>query len=380
MSVAWFAAAIVASVALVLSSPIIGQLRAMVRASFPGRFVVIVGSIIGVAIGIALLAALFRIRDRRLPRYASIALALAIGAGYSLVTATPDPQVNAVERFHFVEYGLVTFLFYRAWRPLDDAGGLVLPLLAGLLVGTLDEWFQWFVPVRIGDVRDVFLNAVALTCGLLFSVGVYPPGGRVFARLRPESLRHLRGSAVILLLAFACFFQFAHLGYEIRDPEAGVFRSRYDLQTLYAIAQDRRARWLRDPLPLRIPRFSQEDQYMTEGVLHVQERNQRWSDGDPVSAWHENVILEKFYGPVLDTPSYVSPVGHRWPAPQRAAAHARVASAAVAHRPYVSRADHDVLRTWPKSLFWTVIGLAAVGVIAVTSMVERRRARRRREG
>ena len=39
---------------------------------------------------------------------------------------------------------------------------------------------------------------------------------------------------------------------------------------------------------------------------------------------HENLILEKYYAPVLDTPSYVSAQGHRWPASQRADAEARI--------------------------------------------------------
>ena len=32
-------------------------------------------------------------------------------------TATPYAEVNAVERVHFVEYGLIAFLFYRASLP-----------------------------------------------------------------------------------------------------------------------------------------------------------------------------------------------------------------------------------------------------------------------
>jgi hypothetical protein len=73
-----------------------------------------------------------------------------IGVGYSLRFADGRPDVDVVERFHFVEFGVITLLFYRAWRPLNDLSIVVLPLLAGLLVGTLEEWFQWFIPVRVG--------------------------------------------------------------------------------------------------------------------------------------------------------------------------------------------------------------------------------------
>ena len=119
--------------------------------------------------------ALLRIRDRRLLRYGAIVAALAIGTAYSLLTSSPDPNVAIVERFHFVEYGLLTFLFYRTWRPLDDWGVLMVPVFAAMLTGTVEEWFQWFIPGRVGTVEDVFLNWVAILCGLLFSIGIDPP-------------------------------------------------------------------------------------------------------------------------------------------------------------------------------------------------------------
>ena len=55
---------------------------------------------------------------------------------------------------------------------------------------------------------------------------------------------------------------------------------------------------------------------MSEGLLHVQERNREWDAGHPGVAWFENRILERYFAPVLDTPSYVSRTGHRWPAGQ----------------------------------------------------------------
>ncbi len=83
---------------------------------------------------------------------------------------------NAVERVHFVEYGLVAFLFYRVLaRQAGDASIVVLPLLASFTVGTFDEWLQWFIPVRVGEAHDVFLNLAAIVCGLLFALALQPP-------------------------------------------------------------------------------------------------------------------------------------------------------------------------------------------------------------
>jgi hypothetical protein len=96
---------------------------------------------------------------------------------FSIVEATGNADVDVVQRFHFVEYGIITFLFYRAWRALEDPAILLLPALAGLLVGTADEWLQWFIPNRV--VRDCrhSLNGIAIGCGLCSAlVPIHLPG------------------------------------------------------------------------------------------------------------------------------------------------------------------------------------------------------------
>ena len=90
---------------------------------------------------------------------------------YSLRSSIGNPESDVVEHVHFVEYGIVTWLFYRAWLGLGDAGVLVLPLLAGLAVGTMEEWFQWFLPARVGELRDIFLNGAAIVTGLAVQRG-----------------------------------------------------------------------------------------------------------------------------------------------------------------------------------------------------------------
>ena len=159
-----------------------------------------------------------------------------LGTAYALWNAQGIAEVDAVERVHFVEYGLITLLFYRVWRPRGDVSMFVLPMLAGIAVGTLEEWLQWFIPGRVGDMRDVFLNVAAIVCGLLFSVGVDPPDARPLT-LRPGSLRRIgivgcrRGAAV------RAFVHSVHLGVEIERSRAGSFRSRYDAATLLASAR-----------------------------------------------------------------------------------------------------------------------------------------------
>jgi hypothetical protein len=189
------------------------------------------------------------------------------------------------------------------------------------MVGTLDEWFQWFVPIRAGELRDIQLNMAAAVCGLLFAFAVEPPG-RVTRRLAPASVRPVGACVAAALLLFGSFIATVHTGYIVHDDRIGGFRSRYSPASLLALAADRAVRWAAAP-PVTLRRFSREDQYLAEGIWRVRRRNEAWEAGDLAAAWRENQILETYFAPVLDTPSYLGPSGHRWPAEQRALAEAR---------------------------------------------------------
>jgi hypothetical protein len=353
-----FLLAIGVSVVLVVSAPFIGFVRSWIRTQFPGQFVSIIGAAIAVLAILAIGSALLRIRERRGWRYGAIAAAIVIAVWYSLAEATGNPDVDVVQRFHFVEYGLITYLFYRAWRPLDDPAIVVLPVLAGLLVGTADEWLQWFIPNRVGEMADIFLNGIAIGCGLLFSLGADPPA--VFSpRVSSGSRRRIGRLGAAVILALAAFFHIVHLGYDVRDQEIGVFKSRYSLEQLERLRVEKQETWRVHPLPLVLQRVSREDQYMTEGVTHVQERNEHLAANDPVSAWRENQILEKYFAPVLDTPSYVSRTGHRWSPEQRTDVQSRAAGGPGG---YVSAANPYPIYAWPRAWFWAASLALAVAV------------------
>jgi hypothetical protein len=357
-------AALVAAV-FVLSAPVAGQLRSQLRSSFPKQFVLIVGSAIAVLVAAAIVVALARIRARRGARYGAMALSLAGAVVFARWHATGRSEVDVVELFHFVEYGIITFLFYRAWKPADDGSVFILPVLAGLLVGTCEEWLQWFIPVRVGEMADVFLNLAAILCGLVFSVAADPPSRFTF-RLRPGSLRRIGRVAACVVFVFAMFFQVVHIGFTITDDEIGSFDSRYSKAELQTLQLQKRDEWHVHPLPLELHRVSREDQYMSEGVVHVQERNEAWTAGDALTAFRENQILEKYYQPVLDTPSYVSKTGHRWSPEQRSDAQEK-ASTITAAPPYVSHAYPYPIVTWPATLFWGLAGMTIGALVGLPS-------------
>ena len=352
-----FALAIATSLGLVLSAPFVGQIRSEIRRAFPGEYLAILAGAAALGLLLALVAAAWRIRDRRLARYGAITLGILIAAGYSLATASESAERNAVERFHFLQYGLITLLFYRAWRPLEDGGILLLPVLAGLTVSAAEEWLQWFIPNRVGEINDVLLNLVAIACGLLFSLGVDPPI-RLDLALSSRSRRQVAGVGIATLLALALFFHVVHLGYALTDAEVGAFTSRYSHETLAALQKERTARWAVEPPPTQVVRLSREDQYLSEGMEHVRERNELWTAGDIRGAWLENRILEKYYAPVLQTPTHEG-AGHRWPDAQRADAQVR-ASAEPNSGGFVSAAYPYRVYAWSKLAFWlAVAGLAA---------------------
>jgi hypothetical protein len=359
------ALAIGVTLALVLSAPFVGQLRSAMRRDYPGQFVTLVGVLLGAGLLGAVSAALLRIRSRRGERYAAIALAILIAVAYSAYRAGPNPESNAVERFHFLQYGLITYLFYRAWRPLGDLSIVLLPALAGLIVGTVEEWFQWFIPNRVGELADIFLNLVAIGTGMLFSVAVDPPAS--WRGLPPASRARAGRLGALAVCALALFIQIVHMGHHVVDPGTGSFTSRFSRERLLELQADRAARWKASPPSTKLIRLSREDQYLTEGIQHVQERNERWEAGQFSAAWLENRILETYFQPVLDTPTHNGPA-HRWPAEQRADAESRAQGAEPAA--YVSDAYPSRVLTWHPAGFWAIVVLV-IGAILWGSTLRR---------
>lgn len=365
------AVGLLASVLVVLSSPWLGELRDWLRHGFPSRFLLVLnGGLAILAVG-TLALIVRRIGRGPLWRYAALLLGLAIAAIWMVAERSPSAESNAVERFHFFEYGLLTWLFYRAFGAegtrrdahdgssavgASDVSLLAIPALAGLLVGTADEALQWYVPSRVGEWRDVFLNLVAIGTGLLVSAAIRPPvrfGWRVTATAR----RRMCLVAAAAAIALAAFIHMAHLGHRIVDPAIGMFQSRYTASGLRAASEIRAAEWRLTPPALKLPRLSREDHYLFEAVRHVQARNTAWP-ADPRRAWGENAILETYFAPSLDTPTSVLPVPSRWGSGHRAEAQARVEGLPPA--PFQSDVLVSYIFLWSPTALWSATLLLAV--------------------
>jgi VanZ family protein len=348
----------------------VGQLRGSLRSSVPDAYPWIVGGVTATAVVAAIGWAVLRLRQSpdaaaahsgaRHPlwvRYALVVTAVAVSAGYARAVSTGDSEVDLVEAFHFVEYGLVAHLFYRQWRRRPDISGVALTACAGVALGIADEWVQWFVPGRVGEMHDILLNTVAVGCGLILSMAVYPPVSLALPVRREPRLAS--GAAVCaLLLTFAGFVDVVHLGYEIPDGRAGVFRSRYDAQALAAAAANRPVRW--KVSPPAIAGFRHEDHYLSEGEWHVQSRNIAIGRRDWWVAVREDAILERFYAPVAE-------IRGRWSAEQRSEFERNARG--LEHEPYRSEAAPYPIYVMGRPVLWTITFLIAASVMWAASRV-----------
>lgn len=102
---------------------------------------------------------------KSMPRYIVLGILL-ICYGLSLQYLIVAPE----ERIHFIEYGMLSLFFFRAFsfdirkKWLNYA----LTLSAVSLVGYLDEVVQYILPNRVYDIRDVGLNSLAGFLMLIF--------------------------------------------------------------------------------------------------------------------------------------------------------------------------------------------------------------------
>jgi hypothetical protein len=235
-------------------------------------------------------------------------------------------------------------------------------MLAAFSVGALDEWLQWFIPFRVGEAHDVFLNLAAILCGLLFSVALQPPPAWS-SGLRADSWRRVGIASAVAWLIFAMFVSQVHLGHLIEVADIGRFKSHFSQQQLNDLQGHRAVLWQTQP-PVTVQRLSREDQYLDEGLAHVRRRNGAEVD----EAWRENLILERFFVPILDLPTYASPTGNRWPPEQRA----DVANRAAATDSFLSAAEPYPILVWSHTAFWFGASAIAVVLLAVPLAVSRR--------
>lgn len=102
---------------------------------------------------------------RRLAIIFAMMIALALFA-----QSIPLPE----ERFHLLEFFFVGYLAADDGRLSPMWRRVFWALVAALAIPALDEGFQYFIPWRVADIRDVGFGFVGAACGVLFNCLYFP--------------------------------------------------------------------------------------------------------------------------------------------------------------------------------------------------------------
>ena len=291
-----------AAAAIVAIGPVIRPLRDLVFSIFSGRGLLILAGFVIATLGIPLIVGFLRIREHRGWRYAglgvvALALWIQIRGIHQDLPGTIRTQVALVEQAHIVFYGGLAFLLVRAFRHLGIVQASALSLVLTTWAGVVDEFVQFLVPSRTGEIRDIGINATAAATGVLFGLCIDTPTWRGVQGLRKPLGRCL----ALLTLSLGSFVFCAHLGYVIDDPLVGSFRSWSSAESLRTKAADRARRWQHDA-PSGQELCCLQDYFLTEASSHNHYRNERFRAGDLVAAWHADNILRSYFAPYLDKP------------------------------------------------------------------------------
>ena len=76
------------------------------------------------------------------------------------------------ERIHFIEYGVLGVLISRAVN-IRTFKEIIATCCLITLIGVVDEIIQWYLPNRVGDIRDVTMNSFGGLSGLWLGKFLY---------------------------------------------------------------------------------------------------------------------------------------------------------------------------------------------------------------
>lgn len=214
-------------------------------------FTYIVVSVVCIGLAVLLYYFIFRLKVKKVSQY----IWLFFCAGLYLYF-TLKLKKHPEEAVHFLEYGLLSYLFFRALsQKIQDRTVYLTASLFVLLVGMLDESLQWVIPRRVWSYKDIGLNLLAGGIFLIgISKGIEPE--MICKSVRKKSVTIL---SVILTVNFLllglCLSNtppsvnryagavkalswlqneepMTEYGYKYRDPEIGIFYSRFTLEEL----------------------------------------------------------------------------------------------------------------------------------------------------
>lgn len=334
------------TLAIYLTIPVARAIQAWVTEHW-GRIAFLYGVLAALALGAGIVVRRL-MRSREAGRSRSVAWVLGITILYAFLSWRL--RANPEEAVHFIEYGALGLLLFRAFshRVRDPMIYLAAGWL-GAILGTVDEIIQWMTPRRVFGLRDVWLNIQAVgLIQILLAAGLRPALAR--GPVQAGSVRRVcrLGMLHLALLALCLsntpprvdrytrrwpaleglrhtYSIMAEYGYRHDEPGVGSFYSRFTRDELGRLDRERAAEAaarldeFRDPT--RYQEFLQTwtpvtDPFTHEARVHLFRRDQMaaraWElRGDPEAlrghaavAWRENRILELFFGRTLRASQY----------------------------------------------------------------------------
>jgi hypothetical protein len=318
-------------------------------------FVYVVLAFIAVALVVSI-TCVIRHRATIRGRYLWLLAVAAIFSWYTLKLGQKFPA----EGIHFVQYGVLSVLVYRALtHRFQDVSVYFAAVIICAMIGTIDELIQWITPGRRWDLKDVWINFFgAFLVQVALAKGLNPKF--IDNRLSRPNLRYLlRLSIAAILLLWACLMNtpnrtvwiaervpwlaflkdnesvILEYGYLYHHRDTGFFRSRLTFEELRLNDrtrgkeaaeildryQDRKRylEFLKIYTPVRDP-------FVHEARVHLFSRDVHFSEAtkckdDPENyakhltiAFRENRIMERHFSNTLQNSGYV------WSADQRALA------------------------------------------------------------
>jgi len=276
---------------------------------------------------------IYRLRIRSLPNY----IWLLVLAGF-YIHLTLKLRNSPVEVTHFLEYGVLSILLFRALNHhIKDKTIYFNAALIILLIGTLDEIIQWIVPGRVWNFKDVKLNVIS---GGLIQLAIWQVIGprSISEKINPKSLKifsYVFSSCLIILglcvsntpnrvyhytqkIPWLSFLQkeepMSEFGYKHKDLEIGAFYSRLSLKSLQKrdnLKGEHYAQILNESVNKNYEQFLREyspitDPFMHELRVHIFRRDTYFEKGKSTLnlndkkesyfiTYKENLILEKYF-------------------------------------------------------------------------------------
>ncbi len=305
--------------------------------------------VIAIALVFLIVTIIYLIR-RRLPsvwNYVWLVAVCAVVIRYTVVLMEDSPE----EAFHFVQYGLLGLLIFRAssHRVRDPSIYFAAAFIGGT-IGIIDETIQWITPRRYWAMGDIWLNFLGTSLSLVaIAMGLKPT--IISEKVNWRRVRH--SSRVLTLGVFLLglsmlntparidwysgrvpFLKFLktnesvmlEYGHLYRDPDVGVFRSRLSSDELrrndieraaeaaMILDQFRSDSLYREFLEVYTP---VSDPFLHEARVHLfrrdrhLERSVEFLDDEEkyrdylTTAYRENRLVEKYYPNTLHHSSYV---------------------------------------------------------------------------